>query len=74
MNESCSNCSAAIFPDKNGSKGACRAHPPTATVVVLPQGTVQMQLVPVPIFVISQIDRDGWCREWQPAGPQIIRN
>lgn len=73
MNEqSCANCNAALFHGGNGSQGICRAHPPTVCVVLIPQGQVQMSLVPTPINAISSVARDGWCREWAPAPARLL--
>jgi hypothetical protein len=72
MSQSCRNCSASIFPDANGSPGACRAHPPTATVVLLPRGQVQVELVPTPLFVWPQVSPDQWCREWQELPSKVL--
>lgn len=59
--ETCSNCSASKFV---GDQGICVAHPPTATVILLPQG-------PTPVSSIVTVPRDHWCREWQ-EGSRIV--
>ena len=69
----CSNCSAGLFQGQNGQAGICRAHPPTACVILLPRGQVQMELIPTPIVSLVQVQRDGWCREWQAEECSIIR-
>jgi len=71
MNQSCSNCNAGIFQDHNGAQGACRAHPPTPCVVLIPRGQVQMELVPTPITAWPIVQPGNWCREWQDGGPKI---
>lgn len=73
-NESCANCSASLFSSGNGSMGICRAHPPTASVVLIPRGQVQMELVPTPVSSLPQVPRDGWCREWGESKPFILEH
>ena len=62
--QSCGTCNAGHFQGPNGQGGICRAHPPTACVVLIPRGAVQMELVPTPISSFAQVPREGWCREW----------
>ena len=70
MTPTCSTCSAGLFGGRD--MGVCRAHPPSSSVVLIPRGQVQMELVPTPMSSLPSVPHDGWCREWQAAGSQIV--
>lgn len=71
MTQECKTCSA--YTANDDMQGLCRAHPPTASVIMIPRGTIQAQLVPQPISSLPTTPSNGWCREWQEAQSQLIR-
>lgn len=62
MKQQCGNCAAGLFMD--GGNGVCRAHPPQVTIVLMPFGTVKMELRPMPIAAHPNVAPDGWCAEY----------
>lgn len=70
-NQTCSNCNAFLSQGLNGDSGVCRAHPPAASIVLIPRGQVQMELVPTPFMAFVQVPRVGWCREWQSLASSL---
>ncbi len=62
---SCSTCDA--YTAASVGNGVCRALPPQVTIVLMPRGQVQMELVPMPISSQPSAEPTGWCRLWGQA-------
>lgn len=72
--EVCGNCKWRVKPNQT-SDIECRAHPPTASLNLVPTATnVQrpgmqaMGLQPFSLFPL--VNDDMWCGEWAPRMPQ----
>lgn len=68
--EKCHLCRFYLGPQDGN--GICRRMPPTVSIVLIPRGQVQMELVPTPVSSHPNASPQGWCGEFDIVKARIL--